>query len=199
MPRVGLNQQAVVREAARLADEVGYQQLTLAALAGRLGVALPSLYKHVRGADELAQKLSALATAELADELTTAAVGRAGVDALQAMASAYRDYAKRHPGRYPATQRAPDPADPEHVVAGERAVGAIYAVLRGYGLTGDDAVDATRALRSALHGFVALELGGGFGLPREVDRSYHQLVASLDTSFRSWPGTRQAADQQEQG
>ncbi|GAB3952288.1 hypothetical protein GCM10027614_55720 [Micromonospora vulcania] len=49
MPRVGLNQQTVVREAARLADEVGYQQLTLAALAGRLGVALPSLYKHVRG------------------------------------------------------------------------------------------------------------------------------------------------------
>jgi AcrR family transcriptional regulator len=189
VPRVGLNQQTVVREAARLADEVGYQQLTLAALAGRLGVALPSLYKHVRGADALAQKLSALATAELATELTTAAVGRADGDALRAMADAYRDYAHRHPGRYPATQQVPDPTDPEHVAAGERAVGAILAVLRGYGLTGDDAVDATRALRSALHGFVALEAAGGFGLPRELDRSYHQLVASMDISFRSWPVT----------
>ncbi|MBM0234529.1 WHG domain-containing protein [Micromonospora sp. STR1_7] len=187
MPRVGLNQQTVVREAARLADEVGYQQLTLAALAGRLGVALPSLYKHIRGADALAQKLSALATAELATELTTAAAGRAGGDALRAMADAYRDYARRHPGRYPATQRVPDPTDPEHVEAGTRAVGTIYAVLRGYGLTDDDAVDATRALRSALHGFVALEAAGGFGLPREVDRSYHQLVAGLDIAFRSWP------------
>ncbi|WFE51608.1 TetR/AcrR family transcriptional regulator [Micromonospora sp. WMMD1155] len=187
MPRVGLNQQTVVREAARLADEVGYQQLTLAALAGRLGVALPSLYKHVRGADALAQKLSALATAELATALTTAAAGRAGGDALRAMADAYRDYAHRHPGRYPATQRVPDPTDPEHVEAGERAVGAIFAVLRGYGLTGDDAVDATRALRSALHGFVALEAAGGFGLPRELDRSYHRLVAAMDISFRSWP------------
>jgi AcrR family transcriptional regulator len=187
VPRAGLNQQTVVREAARLADEVGYQQLTLAALAGRLGVALPSLYKHIRGADALSQKLSALATAELATELTTAAAGRAGGDALRAMADAYRSYAHRHPGRYPTTQRAPDPSDPEHVEAGERAVGAIFAVLRGYGLTGDDAVDATRALRSALHGFVALESAGGFGLPREVDRSYHQLVAGLDTAFRSWP------------
>ncbi|MCG5468817.1 WHG domain-containing protein [Micromonospora sp. LAH09] len=187
MPRVGLNQQTVVREAARLADEVGYQQLTLAALASRLGVALPSLYKHVRGADALAQKLSALATAELANELTGSAVGRAGGDALRAMADAYRDYAHRHPGRYPATQRVPDPADPEHVEAGERAVGAIVAVLRGYGLTADDAVDAARALRSALHGFVALEAAGGFGLPRDVDRSYHQLVAGLDVAFRSWP------------
>ncbi|WP_328652019.1 WHG domain-containing protein [Micromonospora sp. NBC_00330] len=189
MPRVGLNQQTVVREAARLADEVGFQQLTLAALASRLGVALPSLYKHVRGADALAQKLAALATAELATEMTTAAVGRSGGDALRAMADAYRDYALRHPGRYPATQRVPDPADPEHVEAGERAVGAIFAVLGGYGLTGDDAVDATRALRSALHGFVSLEAAGGFGLPRDVDRSYHQLVASMDIAFRSWPRT----------
>ncbi|MET8356598.1 WHG domain-containing protein [Micromonospora sp. NPDC005171] len=189
MPRVGLNQQTVVREAARLADEVGFQQLTLAALASRLGVALPSLYKHVRGADALAQKLAALATAELATAMTTAAVGRSGGDALRALADAYRGYALRHPGRYPATQRVPDPADPEHVEAGERAVGAVFAVLRGYGLTGDDAVDATRALRSALHGFVTLEAAGGFGLPRDVDRSYHQLVASMDISFRCWPGT----------
>ncbi|MFE0527971.1 TetR/AcrR family transcriptional regulator [Micromonospora parva] len=189
MPRVGLNQQTVVREAARLADEVGFGQLTLAALASRLGVALPSLYKHVRGADALAQKLAALATAELATEMTTAAVGRSGGDALHAMADAYRGYAHRHPGRYPATQRVPDPADPEHVEAGERAVGAVVAVLRGYGLTGDDAVDATRALRSALHGFVTLEAAGGFGLPRDVNRSYQQLIASMDISFRSWPGT----------
>ncbi|MGK5743022.1 TetR/AcrR family transcriptional regulator [Micromonospora sp. URMC 103] len=187
MPRAGLNEQAVVREAARLVDEVGYQQLTLAALAGRLGVALPSLYKHIRGADALAQKLSALVTAELATELTTAGVGRAGADALRAIADAYRAYARRHPGRYPATQRVPDQADPEHVAAGERAVGAIYAVLRGYGLTGDDAVDAARVLRSALHGFVSLEAAGGFGLPRDVDRSYEQLVTAMDTSFRSWP------------
>ncbi|MEV4464291.1 WHG domain-containing protein [Micromonospora echinofusca] len=187
MPRVGLNQHAVVREAARLADEVGADQLTLAALASRLGVALPSLYKHVRGADALAQKLSALATAELADELTAAVAGRAGGDALRAVATAYRAYAHRHPGRYPATQRVPDPTDPEHVAAGERAVGAIGATLRGYGLDGDDALDATRMLRSTLHGFVSLEAAGGFGLPRAVDASFESLVAALDGALGSWP------------
>ncbi|MCX4389294.1 WHG domain-containing protein [Micromonospora peucetia] len=187
MPRVGLNQRTVVREAARLADEVGADQLTLAALAHRLGVALPSLYKHVRGAEALAQKLSALATAELADELTTAAAGRAGGDALRAVAAAYRSYAHRHPGRYPTTQRVPDPTDPEHVAAGERAVGAIRSTLRGYGFDGDDTIDATRMLRSTLHGFVSLEAAGGFGLPRAVDASFAHLVAALDGAFRSWP------------
>jgi hypothetical protein len=33
-------------------------------------VALPSLYKHVRGLNALLQKLSALATAEIAAELS---------------------------------------------------------------------------------------------------------------------------------
>ncbi|MEK8109180.1 WHG domain-containing protein [Micromonospora sp. M12] len=188
MPRVGLNQQTVVREAARLADEVGYQQLTLAALASRLGVALPSLYKHVRGgrAGPEACRAGHRRAGHRADHRRRRPGRRRRAPA---MADAYRGYAHRHPGRYPATQRVPDPADPEHVEAGDRAVGAIFAVLRGYGLTGDDAVDATRALRSSLHGFVTIEAAGGFGLPREVDRSYHRLVASMDIAFRSWPGS----------
>lgn len=185
MPRAGLTPRIVVERAAQLADEVGLDRLTLAMVAQRLGVALPSLYKHVRGLDALLGQLSALATAELATELTAAAAGRAGTEAIQAVADAYRSYAHRHPGRYPATQRVPDPADPEHAAAAERAVGAIAAVLLGYGVTGDDAIDATRAIRSALHGFVSLELAGGFGLPRAIDRSFAHLVTTLDRGLRA--------------
>jgi len=170
-----------------LADEVGLNRLTLATIAARLGVALPSLYKHVRGLDALLQKLSALATAEIAADIAQAAAGRSRADAVHATAEAYRSYARRHPGRYQATQRVPNPDDPEHVAAGERVVGTVYAVLRGYGLTGDDAVDATRAFRSALHGFVLLEQAGGFGLPADIDRSFHQLVAGFEVALRDWP------------
>ncbi|WP_433530033.1 TetR/AcrR family transcriptional regulator [Micromonospora sp. CA-263727] len=192
MPRAGLNPQVVVREAARLADEVGYDKLTLAALANRLGVALPSLYKHVKGVDALGQQLAALATAEIADEMTTAAAGRSGEDALRAVAAAYRSYARRHPGRYPATQRVPDPADPAHVAAGARAVGVVYAILLGYGISGDAAVDAVRMFRAAVHGFVSLEAAGDFGLPREVDHSFDQMVAALGVAFHAWPSTEES-------
>jgi AcrR family transcriptional regulator len=176
-----------VAEAALLVDEVGPDRLTLAALAQRLGVALPSLYKHVRGLDAVLQKVSALATAELAAELSAAAAGRSRGDAVQATAGAYRSYALRHPGRYLATQRVPDPDDAEHVAAGERAVGTIYAVLRGYGLSGEETVHATRAFRSAIHGFVMLEQSGGFGLPVDIDASFHQLVAALEVALKDWP------------
>jgi AcrR family transcriptional regulator len=185
VPRAGLSTAVVVAGAAEAADEVGLEKLTLAMVAKRFGVALPSLYKHVSGLDALLQKVSALVTAELAEELTAAAAGRAGADALRAMASAQRAYAKRHPGRYPAAQRVPDPADPAHVAAGEKAVGVSYAVLRGYGLDGDDLIDATRAVRSAVHGFVALEIAGGFGLPQDVDRSFDRLIEMVDLGLRN--------------
>jgi AcrR family transcriptional regulator len=199
VPRAGLTPAIVVEAAARLVDEVGPEKLTLASLAQRLGVALPSLYKHIRGLDALLQKVSALATAELAAELSDAAVGRSGTDAVRALAAAYRDYARRHPGRYLTTQWVPDPGDPQHVAAGERAVNVLYAVLRGYGLSGDDAVDATRAVRSAMHGFIVLEAGGGFGLPRDVDRSFDQMVTALDIALRHWPSGRSGMRRSAQG
>jgi AcrR family transcriptional regulator len=180
----------VVAAAAALADEVGWEQLTLAGLAGRLGVRLPSLYKHIANLDGLRRDVAVLALGELAAALGSAAVGRGGGDALRALAGAYRGYAREHPGRYAATVRAPAPGDGEHDAAADGVLRVVLAVLAGYGLAGDDAVDATRALRAALHGFVVLEAGGGFGLPLDVDRSYARLVDGLDATLPRWAGTR---------
>ena len=52
-------------------------------------------------------------------------------------------------------------------------------MLRAWDLEGDDAVHAARAFRSAVHGFVALEAGGGFGIPVDLDASFDRLVGLL--------------------
>ncbi|WP_374970598.1 TetR family transcriptional regulator [Terrabacter sp. BE26] len=52
MPRAGLSSSSVVAAAAELADEAGWERLTLAALAARLRVRLSSLYKHIDSLDE---------------------------------------------------------------------------------------------------------------------------------------------------
>src|SRR5579872_2166443 len=98
MPRAGLTETRVVEEAERLADDVGLSNLTLAALAQRLGVRQPSLYKHIAGMDALQRSVAIRAKHELAGVLGGAAVGRAGGDALSAMAHAYRTWAMQHPG-----------------------------------------------------------------------------------------------------
>jgi AcrR family transcriptional regulator len=179
VPRAGLSTAAVVGAAAELADSEGLDGLTLARLAGAVGVRTPSLYNHVGSLDDVRRRVALVALREIGDALRDAAVGRARDDALVALAHAYRTYARAHPGRYAATQRAPSAGDDELRAAGGRAVDVLLAVLAGYGLTGEDAIHAARAVRSALHGFVALEAGGGFGLPVELDESFDRMVAAL--------------------
>jgi AcrR family transcriptional regulator len=177
--RAGLSEDRVVIEAERIADEVGLSRLTLAALADSLGVRQPSLYKHIDGMDALQRSIAVRAKTELGDVLGRAAVGKSGDDAIRALATAYRRWALEHPGRYSATVRAPEPGDTDDEAASAAVIGIVFDVLAGYDLHGDDAVDATRALRSTLHGFIALESSRGFGLPVDIDRSFERLVDGL--------------------
>jgi AcrR family transcriptional regulator len=192
VPRAGLTEDRVVAEAERLADEVGLRQLTLAALAERLGVRQPSLYKHIDSMDGLQRSIAMRARLELGDVVGRAAIGRSRGDAVRALCHAYRSWALEHPGRYASTVRAPAADDPEDLAATAAVVDVAFGVLSGYGLSGGDAVDATRAVRASLHGFLTLEMGGGFGLPQDVSHSFDRLVdglvAALDAgSFGAGP------------
>jgi AcrR family transcriptional regulator len=186
VPRAGLNTERVVNEALELADEVGLDHLTQAALAARLGVRQPSLYKHIASSDALLRLISMRGKAELADVLTLAAIGRARDDALVAMARAWRGWALEHPGRYEAAQRPPARGDVDDEAVSDRALQVLAAVMDGYGSEGDDAIDAIRAFRATLHGFVSLESSGAFALPASVDRSFDRLVHALITALSSW-------------
>ena len=169
-----------------MADEIGLGQLTLSALAERLGVRQPSLYKHIESMAGLRRSISVRAKGELADVLARAAVGRSGADAIHSMSHAYRAWAHLHPGRYEAAQTAPAPGDREDEVASSAVVQIIADVLSAYGLGGDDAIDAIRAFRSALHGFVALESAGAFGLPVDIDHSFERLIRGVVVVLAHW-------------
>ncbi len=186
MPRAGLNPERVVDVAAELVDEVGHDGLTLAAIAERAGVAVPSLYKHVGGIDDVYARLAVRTVRQLGRVLADAVDGAAPPVALRRLATAYRGYARSHPGRYAATLRAPAPDDAEHLAASQEVLATVLGVLGGYGLDGDDTIDAARFVRSTLHGFVALEAAGGFGLPRGVDRSFTRIGDALDHALSTW-------------
>lgn len=177
MARVGLTPEVVVRAAVDLADEHEADDVTLAMVAERLGVRPPSLYNHVDGLDDLRGRMAVVAVERLAEACREAAMGRSGEDALVAIARSYRETARRHPGTYPLTQVARDDADWQR--AAERALSPILASLAGMGLEGETAIHAVRSMRSALHGFVSLETGGGFGRDEPVDASFEYLVAMI--------------------
>jgi AcrR family transcriptional regulator len=186
VPRAGLTELAVIEETERLIDEVGLRQLTLTELAARLGVRQPSLYKHIEGTDGLVRSISIRAKNELAYVLARAAVGRERADALNSISDAYRAWALEHPGRYATVQSAATLRDEEDEAASLAALQVIIDILAGYKLADDDAIDAARALRSALHGFITLESSSAFGLPIDIDRSFERLINGLATAFASW-------------
>jgi AcrR family transcriptional regulator len=179
VPRAGLDPAAVVAAGADLADEVGFAGLTMGLLAERVGVRTPSLYKHVDSLDALRHGISVQAKREIGHALAPAAVGRSGPDAVRAIAVAYRRWALAHPGRYAATGHPPAADDEEDRRASDEALRVLLDTLSGFGLHGAHAIDAARALRAALHGFVTLESTGAFAMPREVTRSYGFLVDTL--------------------
>lgn len=193
MPRVGLTPQAVVEEAERMVDDLGTQGLTLAALAERLGVRQPSLYKHIEGVAGLRRAIAIRAAREMTDALGRAAVGRSRGDAIAAMANAHREWALAHPGRYQAAQAPPEPGDTEHEKVAADFLQMYTDVLSGFGLAGADAIDAIRGLRSALHGFVSLEGGGMFAMPYDIDRSFRRLVSALIDALGHWSTESDAA------
>jgi AcrR family transcriptional regulator len=178
-PKARLDHAAVIQAAADLADAEGFDQLTLASLAERLGVRVPSLYNHVSGLPGLRRDLVLLGSRELSARLARATIGRAADDAVVALAQAYRAFAREHPGLYAAAQRAPDPADQEAQAAAREVVEIVLAVLAAYSLQEETAIHAVRGLRSALHGFVTLEASGGFGIPLGLDESFRRLIQML--------------------
>ncbi len=185
-----LSPEAVIEAAASLVDERGQEGLTLAELAKRLGVRSPSLYNHVDGLDGLLRELRLRALTDLGRALERATVGRSSRDALAALSHAYRAYVREHPGLYGLTVRSTEVQGAREREAGEAVVEVVFAVLRGYGLEGEDAVHATRYLRSTLHGFAVLELAGGFGLEQPVEESLDVAVQLLHVSLEELGRTR---------
>ena len=173
--RVGLDHATVVEAAAKLVDEEGIEQLSLGHLAERLGVRTPSLYNHVTGLPGLKHDLALYCLRDLIDLITRATIGKSRTEAIIALANAYRAYAREAPGRYTLTL-APDPHDHEVRAIAQQVVDVVRAVLAPYRLSEEEDIHAIRSLRSIVHGFISLEVSGGFEMPVDLDASFQWHV-----------------------
>ena len=204
MGRPGLNRSAVIAAAADLADELGFDAVTISVLARHLGVRSPTLYSHISGATDLRTAVTAYVLDELADATSTAmAAGEGrGRDLLVAYADAIRDFARRSPGRYDATtrQRIPPAPDPPAeiadsvaaaITAGRRNADLALTVVRNYGIAETNETYAVRLMSSLIHGYITLELAGTFAhsdppsettwpeVLDDLDRTLQELSARL--------------------
>jgi len=175
--KLGLTLEQVVEAAAEIADRDGLGALSLASVASTLGVRSPSLYNYVDGLKGLRRQLTIHASGRLTEELADSVDGLDGAEALRAIAEQLRSFAHRHPGLYDSFLPAPSPDDdPEVAAALREPVGVVGSILAGMDVDPATVIPLIRALRASVHGFVDLELRGGFGLPDDIDDSFTTTV-----------------------
>ena len=181
--RAGLSPDRVLDAALQLVEQAGLDALTLAALAARLGVRPPSLYKHVASLDDVRANVIARGIGLLAGALEQAAMGRARDDAARALGATWRRFGREHPRLLAAMPASHIDQPPVVLTQLDRLGRVVFAVFAGYGLAGEDLIHVIRAFRSAVHGFVQLESAGGFAMDADPDVSFDWLLDSLLAGF----------------
>jgi AcrR family transcriptional regulator len=174
MPRQGLTEEIIVKEAVKIVAENGINGLYLRDLAQRLGVKTPALYNHISGIDELKSSIGAYARKALNDKLREATDGKSREDAFIAATYVYRDFARNEPGLYSAVSHIPVSADEDPSV---RGLAPLRELIGSFNISEDDKVHFIRALRAALHGFVSLDHAGFMHLsPISKEDSFDVMV-----------------------
>ena len=182
---VSVNLQTILQAATEIVDSQGLKSLSLTSVAHMLSIRPPSLYNHIHGLSGLRTEIAIHGCDLLNSVIMRAALGKSGDHAVYAMAEAFLNFARIHPGLYDAVQEIHEYQDPRLQQAAERIVDTVVQVMRHYGLDEENSIHAVRGFRSLVHGFASLERSGGFRMPVDVDRSFHFLLDAFLTGLHT--------------
>ncbi|HWL25067.1 MAG TPA: WHG domain-containing protein [Ureibacillus sp.] len=185
MPRVGLDLNRIIKTAIEIADNEGIEAVTLATLARRLSVKSPSLFNHINGLSSLKREMSLYGLNLLFDKLKCAKQDKQSNDAMVAIANAYIEFTREHPGLYELTIKAPEENDQEIEEISNGIIKLIIDVLGDFQLDEEAIIHTIRGFRSILHGFASLEQKGAFGMPISTEESFHFIIKSFLATLKS--------------
>lgn len=164
---------AIVHAARALLEQQGLDAVVMNAVAERVGVRGPSLYKHVADRSALIRAVGDLVTDELRSTMTQAMTGDDPAADLRAIAFAYRAFVAANPNGYGLLFAHLEPdLQPDPTAVAELGRPIVATVARLIGDDGPAALEAGRTLVAWAHGFVSMELAGGFRLGGDLDAAY---------------------------
>lgn len=182
-----LNRTVILETSFYLANEFGFENLTMKLIASRLEIRPPSIYNHISDIDEVKIGVATLTLSKLAEFLKGSVEKKIletsdQAEILKSLCFSYREFAKGYSGVYsailPSAEKYPD------MLASSREI--IEICMKSLGLTGQvdsSSIHKIRIMRSTLHGFVSLEAAGGFGLSESVDDTFVLLTENLVSSL----------------
>lgn len=181
MPTPDRTSLAEIVDAGRaLLESGGPSGVTMSAVADRVGVRAPSLYKRVRDRDALILLVGEATADELSGRLA------ASPPTLAEYARAFRAFAHERPEGFRLMFAMPGTAE-----AAGRAAAPIIEATRE--LVGEErALDAARLFTAWATGFVSMELAGSFRMGGDVDGAFEFALATIQAGLGSQSDARPA-------
>ncbi|WP_203582077.1 TetR/AcrR family transcriptional regulator [Microbacterium hibisci] len=159
---------AIVAAGRDLLEESGASGLTMQAVAQRVGVRAPSLYKRVRDREALVAAVAAATVEDLAARL------EASDRSIAALARAYRAFAHERPEGFRLLFAG---SVPQELLDRTGAT-----LVTGVGaITGEEhALDGARLVTAWATGFLQMELAGAFRLGGDIDAAFEYGLAAVE-------------------
>jgi AcrR family transcriptional regulator len=190
----------IVAAAREILERDGLAAVTMQAVAKRVGVRAPSLYKRVDSRNALIELVAKTAVTELGHRIDAAAAP-ASTDPnteLRAIASDLRAFAHENPRVYQLIFVGSDATrpDPEVLASASASILRVAAELVGT----EHALQAARTVTAWAHGFISMELAGAFKLGGDIDNAFEFGVALLADALsarakeRGYRGSESAAE-----
>ncbi|CAD5995505.1 TetR/AcrR family transcriptional regulator [Agreia sp. COWG] len=163
---------AIVLAGLEILEDSGPDGLSMRAVADRVGVKAPSLYKHVTDRGALLQLVAEATADAVASKLGDA-------DDLAGVARAFRAFAVSRPEGFRLMLSGTTPTE-----FSARTSAPLLRVAAG--LAGEaHALAAARLITAWLTGFVTMELAGAFQLGGDVDEAFEFGIDRLSTALTS--------------
>lgn len=168
---------AIVRAACELLEEEGLSGLTMNAVAARVGVRAPSLYKRVQSREHLIQLVAEATLTILADRLEAASTAEEALNG-------FRGYGHERPAAFQLVMMPGAGMPTARLEFGAAASEPVLRISRE--LAGpDQALEAARTLTAWAAGFVCMELNGNFRLGGDIDHAWEfgvrRVVEAIST------------------
>ncbi|NBK79911.1 TetR/AcrR family transcriptional regulator [bacterium D16-76] len=190
MARAGLDKETVIRKAAELANEIGYDKITLKLLAEHLNVQPPSLYNHIKGIEELQKEIMLFGWRQMDQAMTDAAVCVSGYDALEAICRAFCKYATENPGVFNAMLWYNKFESEETQNATKEMFSIIYKAFTMLNISKENSEHLIRTYRGFLEGFALLVNNNAFGNPVSIEKSFEISLRVLIAGTKALEGEK---------
>jgi len=173
--RARTSRDAILVAARQILETDGLDGVTMQAVADRVGVRAPSLYKHVT---DRAALLQAVTDAVMAELVASLAIPRPSPDPrtdLRRVARRYRSFVRADPAGYGLLFARPGTGGSiDEAALADLGRPIVVATAR---LAGErDALANARTIVSWAHGFVSMELAGAFRLGGDLDAAYAEGI-----------------------